>query len=89
MYYNCNSTTFVLAKLAPPAETWEDESNAFLQYRQAGVLLASGRSYHMSENQKAWMRICFAVDDARLATAIDRIGIVYGNLNNATTQGRQ
>ena len=89
VYYQCNSTTFVMAKLAPLAETWEDESSAFLQYRQAGVLLASGCSYHMGENHKGWMRICFAVDEARLATAIDRIGKVYGNLNNATTRGRQ
>ncbi|MCJ1436772.1 hypothetical protein MMC27_006154 [Xylographa pallens] len=89
VYYVCNSTTFVLAKLAPLAETWEDESNAVLQYRQAGVLLASGRSYHMDENHKGWMRICFAVDQARLATAIGRIGKVYGSLSNATTQGRQ
>lgn len=86
VYFPCNSTTFVLAKLAPFAEAWEGESSAFLRYLQAGVLLAPGRAYHMPENQKGWMRVCFAVDDATLNRAIDRIGNVYRSLNTATEQ---
>lgn len=89
VYFPCNSTTFVLAKLVPVAETWEDEETAFLRYLQAGVLLAPGRAYHMPENRKGWMRVCFAVDEARLAKAIDRIRKVYHSLDTATKQVSQ
>lgn len=89
VYFPCNSTTFVLAKLAPFAEAWEEEASAVHRYLQAGVLLAPGRAYHMPENQKGWMRVCFAVDEATLAKAIDRIGKVYRSLNTAVEEGSQ
>ena len=86
VYFPCNSTTFVMAKLVPVAETWEDEASALRRYMEGGVLLAPGRAYHMSENRKGWMRVCFAVDEASLAKAINRIGKVYESLIKATEQ---
>lgn len=51
-----------MAKLAPRAQSLEDEAYAFRQYLQAGVLVAPGRTYHMPKGQKGWMRMSFAVD---------------------------
>jgi gliotoxin/aspirochlorine biosynthesis aminotransferase len=81
VYFPCNSTTFVMAKLAPLAQSWEDEAYAFRQYLQAGVLLAPGRIYHMPEDQKGWMRMSFAVDKKLLTEAITRIERVFQRLN--------
>lgn len=80
-YFPCNSTTFVMAKLAPIAQSWRDEVDAFRRYLQAGVRVAPGRAYHMPEDQKGWMRVSFAVDKTLLAEAITRIGRVFQELS--------
>lgn len=79
-YFPCSSAVFVMARLAPCAETWEDEAQAVRRYYQAGVILMPGQSYHMPENQKGWMRVTFAVDKAELAAAIQRIKKVFQEL---------
>ena len=76
-YFPSNSTTFVMAKLAPLAQSWGDEEDALRQYLQAGVLVAPGRAYHVPEDQKGWMRVSFAVNKTLLAEAIIRIGRVF------------
>ena len=70
-----------MAKLAPRAQSWEDEAYAFRQYLQAGVLVAPERVYHMPEGQKGWMRMSFAVDNKLLAEAIARIESIFQRLN--------
>lgn len=80
-YFPCNSTTFVMARLAPLAQTWEDEAAALGLYKLNGVLLSSGHAYHMSGTEKGWMRVSFAVGAEVLATAISRIEIVFHKLN--------
>lgn len=75
-YFPCYSTVFVLARLAPKAQSWEDEVAAFRWYHQAGVLVVPGGAYHISEGQKGWMRVSFAVDRTRLREGIKRIETV-------------
>ena len=73
----------MMARLAPGAQTWEDEAKACQKYAEAGVVLAPGRRYHMTDDQKGWMRILFAVDEQRLNAAMERIAPVYKKLTKS------
>ncbi|KAJ5903521.1 pyridoxal phosphate-dependent transferase [Penicillium tannophilum] len=79
-YFHCHTTVFLLARLAPHADTWEEEMTAFRAYMQAGVLLVPGKAYHMPERLKGWMRVTFAVAADELAEGIGRIQKVYRSL---------
>lgn len=79
-YFPCHATVFLLARLAPHADTWEEEMTAFRAYMQAGVLLVPGKAYHMPERLKGWMRVTFAVTADELAEGIGRIQKVYRSL---------
>jgi aspartate/methionine/tyrosine aminotransferase len=79
-YFPCNTTVFLLARLAPHATSWEEEMMAFRAYMQAGVSLVPGKAYHMPEGQKGWMRVTFAVTADELVEGISRIEQVYRSL---------
>lgn len=85
LYFPGYSTTFVMARLAPFAHSWEDEAKAIDSYWRAGVLIAPGHVFHMPENQKGWMRVSFAIEKDLLAEAIARLGQVYLELSAGNT----
>ncbi|TAQ84268.1 hypothetical protein B7494_g7403 [Chlorociboria aeruginascens] len=72
-YLPCEATTFVLARLAPYAQTRTDERAAVAFYQQAGILFFSAGDYHMPPDFKGWMRVSFAVEPERLDIAMDRL----------------
>jgi hypothetical protein len=72
-YFPCHSTVFVLARLASKAQLWEDEVVAFRRYLQAGVLVVLVGAYHISDSQKGWMQVPFAIDWTRLGEGTKRI----------------
>ena len=74
----CSAGTFVLARVAPHAKTWNDEDAIVGELRHAGVLVAPGRTYHVPE--MGWARICFAIDDEEFQEALRRIDIVFSSL---------
>jgi histidinol-phosphate/aromatic aminotransferase/cobyric acid decarboxylase-like protein len=76
-YLPCETTTFVLARLAPYSQTREDEKAAVAYYQKAGVLFFSAADYRMPSNFKGWMRVSFAVAPERLNIAMDRLKAAY------------
>lgn len=74
-YFPCNAGTFVLARLAPNAQSWDDEAAVVQKLEQAGVLVGSGRRYHVHD--KGWARVCFAVERAVLEEALRRMETVF------------
>lgn len=64
---------YLFAKIAPDADNWDDESRAVQKFKNAGVLVSSGRGYHGPENEKGWARIGFAIEKPKLKEAIRRI----------------
>ena len=82
-YIPCNSAIFMLAKLAPLAKSQIEETAAFLQYIQAGVMVAPGWAYHINESQRGWMRVSFAVSSESLQKGLKRIKLVYDKVSAA------
>ena len=68
---------YVFARLAPKAKTWEDESAMIARIKDAGVLVSSGKAYHVVEKEKGWARITFAVAPEDLNKAIEAMRRVY------------
>ncbi|MCJ1380194.1 hypothetical protein MMC17_003297 [Xylographa soralifera] len=64
---------YVFAKIAPDAESWDDESRAVEKFKEAGVLVSPGKGYHGPEGEKGWARIGFAVEKPKLEEALRRI----------------
>lgn len=78
-YIRPNTTPFLFAKVAPDAETWDDEAKVIQHCKQAGVSLSAGRSYHVPEVEKGWARINFAVQPGILEEALRRLSTVLGS----------
>jgi aspartate/methionine/tyrosine aminotransferase len=76
-YIPCNAGLYVFAKLAPKAETWQDECAVVTKLKEAGVLVSSGKAYHGPEGEKGWARVGFAVEPKELDEAIERMRIVF------------
>ncbi|THC96861.1 hypothetical protein EYZ11_003685 [Aspergillus tanneri] len=64
---------YVLARLAPHAATWDQEAEVLLKIKAAGVLLVSGRSFHLQERQMGWFRIVISVKPHILEEALRRM----------------
>ncbi|KAI3326361.1 1-aminocyclopropane-1-carboxylate synthase 7 [Xylariaceae sp. AK1471] len=67
---------FVFTRVAPSAETWEDEMAVIQAWKNAGVSVSPGRSYHVPDAAKGWARINFALAPADLAEALRRLALV-------------
>ncbi|KAF2276638.1 1-aminocyclopropane-1-carboxylate synthase [Westerdykella ornata] len=76
-YIPCNAGLYVFAKIAPNAETWEDESAVIAKLKDVGVHVSPGKAYHGPENEKGWARIGFAVKPQDLDEAIRRMEPVF------------
>lgn len=72
-YIPCNAGLYVLARLAPDAQSWADEAAMATKCKDAGVLLSPGRAYHGPEDAKGWMRIGFSVETSVLQEALRRL----------------
>ncbi|KAI0401575.1 1-aminocyclopropane-1-carboxylate synthase 7 [Xylaria palmicola] len=70
---------FVFARIAPNAETWEDEMDVVQSWKNAGVSVSPGRSYHVPDTAKGWTRINFALAPADLAEALRRVTLVLNH----------
>jgi aspartate/methionine/tyrosine aminotransferase len=66
---------YIFVKLAPKAETWDDEAAAVKSCKDAGVSVSAGRSYHVIESEKGWARLTFAIDPKKLDIALGRLAI--------------
>lgn len=75
IYYPCNASLSILAKVVPNAETWEEEAAVVQAAQKVGVLIGSGARYHVEE--KGWVRITFAVSKLELEEAINRLDAVF------------
>ena len=83
-YIPCNSAIFMLAKLAPLAKSQMEEMATFRQYIQAGVMVAPGWAYHITDSQRGWMRVSFAVSHESLQKGLQRIKLVYDKVSAAS-----
>lgn len=72
-YIPCNAGLYVFAKIAPKAQTWDEESAVVAALKEVGVLVSSGRAYHGPDNEIGWARIAFAVQPRELSEAIERM----------------
>ena len=72
-YLPCNSAPFVLAKIAPDAQSWEEEAAVIQELKELGVWVSPGRSHHMPEYAKGWARITFALEPAKIEQALARM----------------
>ncbi|KAI0390342.1 1-aminocyclopropane-1-carboxylate synthase 7 [Xylariaceae sp. FL0594] len=75
-YVAATTGCFVFARLAPHAQTWEEEAAVIDAWKQAGVSVSAGRSYHAPETAKGWARISFALPPAVLSEALRRLDLV-------------
>lgn len=67
----------MLVRVAPHAVSWNEECAMVERLRHAGVAVAPGRTYHMSE--KGWVRISFAIEDVLFQKAIKRLETVLAS----------
>ena len=74
-YFPCDVGTFVLARLAPNAQTWDDEAAVVQRMQHAGVLVGAGCRYHVCE--AGWARVSFAVERAVLEKAMENMETVF------------
>jgi len=74
-YFPCNAGPFVLAKLAPTGQSWDEEAAAIEGLQKAGVVVGAGRRYHVHE--MGWARVSFAVETAVLKEAMRRMETVF------------
>lgn len=68
---------YLLAHLAPDAQSWEDEAAIIGKLKDAGVLVSGARGYHGPEIEKGWARVGFAVSKEKMIEALCRIETVY------------
>lgn len=78
---------FVFARVAPNAVTWEDESFVIAACKEAGVILSSGRGYHIIEREKGWARLTFAIKRDQLDEALRRLEIGLGFFKSTQLDG--
>jgi gliotoxin/aspirochlorine biosynthesis aminotransferase len=64
---------YVLAKIVPAAADWQEEAAAIAKFKDAGVLISSGKSFHGPDSEKGWARIGFAVEAEMMKEALQRI----------------
>lgn len=76
-YFPCNSCPIILARVAPNAQSWDDEAGVINGFQQEGMLVAPGRRYHVHE--KGWARICFAMERIVLEKAMSRMEIFFSS----------
>lgn len=66
---------FVFARIVPSAASWEDESMAIACCKASGVVLSSGKAYHVPESEKGWARLTFAIKRDQLDEALRRLEV--------------
>ncbi|MCJ1271570.1 hypothetical protein MMC22_011472 [Lobaria immixta] len=64
---------FVFAKLAKEIRTWEEEAIAVERLKESGVLVGSGRAFHVMEGEKGWMRMTFALPEDMLRAGLKKV----------------
>ncbi|KAL4767463.1 PLP-dependent transferase [Aspergillus nidulans var. acristatus] len=69
-YIPATAGIYILAQLAPQVTDWEQEAQVQARIKAAGVMLASGRSFHFFAEQKGWFRIIIAVQHDVLEKAL-------------------
>ena len=69
-----------MARVAPKAASWEDESAIVGKIKEAGVLVSAGRAYHGPGSEKGWARVGFAVPKEQLIEGVRRMEGVYAVL---------
>ncbi|KAL4756578.1 aminotransferase gliI [Aspergillus foveolatus] len=69
-YIPATAGVYILARLAPQVTDWEQEAQVQAKIKAAGVMLASGRSFHLCAEQKGWFRIIIAVQPDVLEKAL-------------------
>lgn len=72
-YIRATAGCYVFAKLAKHARSWEDEGDLVKLLQDEDVLVASGRGYANPDTEAGWMRLSFAVEEAKLQEGIRRI----------------
>ena len=72
-YFSANAGLFVLAKLAPHAQSWEDERTALEKLAKAGLFVMAGQRLGGLDKEIGWMRITFASPPNIIEEALKRI----------------
>jgi aspartate/methionine/tyrosine aminotransferase len=85
-YIPCNAGLYVFAKLAPNAQTWDDEALVVKSFKESGVIISPGKAYHGPESEKGWMRVGFAMEPSVMEEAISRMREVLSGNNAHNTQ---
>lgn len=72
-YLPANAGVYLFARIAPHAKCWDDEAAAVRDFRDAGIIVSSGKGYHGPSREMGWARIGFAVEQDAMKEALKRI----------------
>lgn len=72
-YVPANMGPFILVRLLPDAQTWEEEAEVVQACRLAGVVISGGRGFHVPDSEKGWARLNFAIPPDKLDEGIRRV----------------
>lgn len=73
----------VFARLAPEAKTPDDEIGFQHRLRDSGLLVSSGRAYHIGSARLGWFRITFALEEGVLRRALNILDRYLGGDHTA------
>ena len=68
----CNMVPFILAKPDPHAKSWDDEAAVIQGLQDVGVIVGSGKSNHMPEEEQGWVKVNFALKNEVMEEAFTR-----------------
>jgi gliotoxin/aspirochlorine biosynthesis aminotransferase len=77
-YMPVSAGPFIFAKLVPGATTWEEEAEKLGACKAAGVVISSGKGYHVVDSEKGWGRLTYAIPMDELKEALRRVEIGLG-----------
>ena len=70
-YIPGNAGPYVLVKLVPDAESWDDEADMVNRLKRQGLLVSAGRAYHGPEQERGWARVSFSIPRQDLERALE------------------
>lgn len=87
-YFPAHAGLYIFARLAGNVVAWEREEAMIQRFKENGVVVGAGHSYHPSESTKGWARITFALEPSRLDEAIRRMDIVLSSMQADNSEPR-
>ncbi|KAI0392798.1 PLP-dependent transferase [Xylariaceae sp. FL0594] len=84
-YVAANMGPFLFARLAPHAQSVEDEKRLVETCKECGVSVSTGGSYHVADAVKGWTKLTFALRPEALDVALKRLATALGRFDASQT----